>query len=174
MYPAGTTLESQEKCKILFWLFDNNWYNHPKNYAFCTGPCCSSWLHKAHALRDDGTVLEKYKVQADLDKTKKIDKLTPLFHGHVNLQKGHQNDLEAQHLNLELLELNVFLDVGSGLSFLDIGVFSLMLTLVVPTYSGFLRSSSALYSLELIHALSHQEWEEPWCISSKDYGLWLQ
>jgi hypothetical protein len=31
-----------------------------------------------------------------------------------------------------------------------------------------------LYSLELIHALSHQEWEEPWCISSKDYGLWLQ
>jgi hypothetical protein len=102
-------------------------------------------------------VLEKYQVQADLDKTKKIDKLIPSFHGDVNLQKGHQKDLEAQHLNMELLELSLFLVVGSGLSFLDIGVFSLMLTLVVPTYSGFLRSSSALYSLELIHALSHQQ-----------------
>ncbi len=102
-------------------------------------------------------MLEKYKVQADLDKTKKIDKLTPLFHGDANLQNGHQNDLEAQYLNLELLELSLFLVVGSGLSFLDIGVFSLMLTLVVPTYSRFLRSFSALYSLELIHALSHQE-----------------
>jgi hypothetical protein len=99
----------------------------------------------------------KFKVQADFDKMKKINKLTPLFHGDVNLQKEHQKDLEAQHLNLELLELSLFLVVGSGLSFLDIGVFSLMLTLVVPTYSGFLRSSSVLYSLELIHALSHQQ-----------------
>jgi hypothetical protein len=34
-----------------------------------------------------------------------------------------------------------------------------------------------LYSLELIHALSHQEWQEPWCIllrivNKLGYGLW--
>ncbi len=69
-------------------------------------------------------MLEKYKVQADLDKTKKIDKLTPLFHGDVNLQKGHQKDLEAQHLNLELLELSLFLVVFGHWCFFTYAHFS--------------------------------------------------
>jgi hypothetical protein len=115
-------------------------------------------------------VLEKYQVQSDLDKTEKIDKLIPSLHGDVNLQKGHRKDFEAQHLKMELLELSLFLVVGSGLSFLDIGVFSLMLTLVVPTYSGFLRSSSALYSYMLCHIGSDKRMH-----SSKDceqIGVW--
>ncbi len=49
-----------------------------------------------------------------------MDVLTPLFHGNVRLQAEHQQDFEAQHLNLTILNSSLQLVAYSfWLSFLD-------------------------------------------------------
>jgi hypothetical protein len=49
-----------------------------------------------------------------------MDVLTPLFHGNVRLQAEHQQDFEAQHLNLTILNSSLQLVAySSWLSFFD-------------------------------------------------------